>query len=231
MCPRRAPRGRDRPRGAEAHRDLGDREAGEIAEPVHAPAGERPGDVRRRRQAGERQRGEETQLGAGWHNLAAVAVQGGEAGDDHAGADADAGLEPDTCGARHERARQPAFAGGEVRRTRGVQEHRAVRGTFQPAGERGGDVGERTGGGCLDRRIARADHEVCGDGSRLGDAVPAWDDATGARCGRGGHDTRMRAVTFGEDEGPARQRRIGTTRRRDGEVGDEQAGDARHRTG
>src|SRR5262249_5892320 len=59
--------------GAEADRDLGAGEAGEIAEPVHAPAGERPGDVRRRRQAGERQRGEEAQLGAGWHHLAAVA--------------------------------------------------------------------------------------------------------------------------------------------------------------
>ena len=221
---------RPRPRGTEANRDLGDREAGEIAEPVHAPASERSGDVRDRRQAGERQRGEEAQLCAGWHHLAAVTVQRGEAGDGHAGADADAGLEPDTCGARHERARQPALAGGEVHRPRGVEEDRAVRGAFQPAGERGGDVGERTGGGCLDRRIARADHEVGGDGSRLRDAVHTGDDPTGTRCGRGGHDARVRAVTFGEDEGTTRQRRIGTTRRRDGKVWNEQAGDARHRT-
>src|SRR5262245_36593940 len=216
--------------GAEADRDLGDRETGEIAEPVHAPAGERPGDVRRRRQAGERQRSEEAQLGAGWHHLPAVAVQRGEAGDGHAGADADTGLEPDTCGTRHERARQAGLAAGEVRRPRGVEEDRAVRGAFQPAGERGGDVGERTGGGGLDRRIARADHEVGGDGSRLRDAVHTGDDATGTRRGRGGHDARVRAVTFGEDQGPTRQRRIGTTRRRDGKLRNEQAGDAWHRT-
>src|SRR5206468_3077298 len=51
--------------GAEPRRHLGDREPRQVAEPPDAPALERGGDLGRRREAGERQRGEEAELRAG----------------------------------------------------------------------------------------------------------------------------------------------------------------------
>jgi hypothetical protein len=97
------------------------------------------------------------------------------------------------------------------------------------ARERGGDVDEGEDGRALDGGVARADDEVGGDGARLGDGVTSGLDAALTRFRRGGDDGRVRPAADAQRERQAGEVGIGATRGRDGQIGNEKTGDARHR--
>ena len=175
---------------------------------MHAPARERGGDVARRCQAGDRQRRQEPQLGAGGHHLAAVAVQRGEPRDGLAGADAHPRVEPDPCGPRHERARRDrARCPSMCADAGGVEIDDAAVGALDAAGERRGDVGER------------ADRGSSAAGSRRRTTRSAATARACATLCTPGRTPRARAGGRRRRCGRARRRRSATTSGRPVSVG------------
>ena len=170
-----------RPGRPEPGGHLGDGQAGEVAEPVDAPALERGRDVGPRSEAGEREAGEKPPLHAGGDHLRPVAVLGREPRHRHAGADPDPGLEVHAGRAGDERRRERGLAGDEVGDARRIEVDGAVGRRLDAARQRGGHLGQRVGGRALGGRVASAHDEVGRERAGLSHGVAAGPDAAGTR--------------------------------------------------